>query len=195
MNNRPDTATVETITAQVRVLMVGSRQVTLSVARQLDSVEPAEIDPFGRVRLGTDQSCEIIGRSKITGALVRSLYPQYSLTPTVLAADIYPVRIRTLRHVDKFALFQLDATSSKNSPTQFRVDSEAIDVDYDEFSRYDSGNPPKKGWSAVDPTGSCDSPFDVVKNVVMRLWDGIKACEELSRAFDSLPLIVLAGLK
>jgi hypothetical protein len=44
------TATVETLTAEVRVLMVGSRQVTLSVYNQLDEVPYADIEPYGRVR-------------------------------------------------------------------------------------------------------------------------------------------------
>jgi hypothetical protein len=44
------TACVEVLTAEVRVLMVGSRQVTLSVFRQLDRVDSALIQPFGRVR-------------------------------------------------------------------------------------------------------------------------------------------------
>jgi len=43
-------ARVELLTAEVRVLMVGSRQVTLSVYGQLDTVKPGEIEPFGRVR-------------------------------------------------------------------------------------------------------------------------------------------------
>ena len=52
-----DTATVETLTAEVRVLMVGNRQITLSVAKQLDRMDPYEyptdaFEPFGRVRTG-----------------------------------------------------------------------------------------------------------------------------------------------
>ena len=39
------TATVETLTASVNVLQVGSRQITLSVARQLDEVSRDEIEP------------------------------------------------------------------------------------------------------------------------------------------------------
>ena len=42
-------ARVEVLTAEVRVLMVGSRQVTMSVYDQLDQVKPGEIEPFGRV--------------------------------------------------------------------------------------------------------------------------------------------------
>lgn len=49
------TATVEVLTAEVRVLMVGSRQITLSVARQLDYVPVTSLEPFGRVRLGSDE--------------------------------------------------------------------------------------------------------------------------------------------
>jgi len=45
-------ATVEVLTAEVRVLMVGSRQITLSVVRQLDKADPGEIKPFGRIRTG-----------------------------------------------------------------------------------------------------------------------------------------------
>lgn len=74
-----ETATVEVLTAEVRVLMIGSRQVTLSVARQLDEVEPGDITPFGRVRTGLkllppDHDCvdpiEVIG--ECDGKLVRS---------------------------------------------------------------------------------------------------------------------------
>jgi hypothetical protein len=47
-------ATVEVLTAEVRVLMVGSRQVTLSVYGQLDVVPLSVMTPFGRVRLRGD---------------------------------------------------------------------------------------------------------------------------------------------
>lgn len=46
------TATVEMLTAEVRVLMIGSQRVTLSIYRQLDMVKPEAIEPFGRVRSG-----------------------------------------------------------------------------------------------------------------------------------------------
>jgi hypothetical protein len=82
-------ATVEVLTAEVRVLMVGSRQVTLSVYGQLDLVRPDHIEPFGRVsrkphcrdawdfgrRVSPDcpgDCVDVVGRSLNTGALVRS---------------------------------------------------------------------------------------------------------------------------
>jgi hypothetical protein len=85
------TARVDLLTAEVRVLMVGSRQITLSVYRQLDWAHADEIIPFGRVntlRLGehpfgripelrddTTGWVEVVGVStcvRNAGALVRS---------------------------------------------------------------------------------------------------------------------------
>jgi hypothetical protein len=51
--NGSATATVETLAAEVRTLMVGSRQVTMSVFKQLDTISSWRIIPFGRVRSGT----------------------------------------------------------------------------------------------------------------------------------------------
>lgn len=67
------TATVETLTAEVRVLMVGSRQVTLSVYGQLDWVRYDQIEPFGRVRPKDALwgRVYVVGRAA-DGSLVRS---------------------------------------------------------------------------------------------------------------------------
>lgn len=46
---RASSARVDVLTAEVRVLMVGSRQVTLSVYNQLDRVALVAMTPFGRV--------------------------------------------------------------------------------------------------------------------------------------------------
>ena len=67
------TATVELLTAEVRVLQVGSRQVTLSVARQLDLVPLDALEPFGRVRT-RDYDYAVIGKHVLTGALVMARY-------------------------------------------------------------------------------------------------------------------------
>tara|TARA_R110001583_G_scaffold55916_7_gene169549 strand:+ start:5409 stop:6200 length:792 start_codon:yes stop_codon:yes gene_type:complete len=72
------TATVETLTAEVRVLMVGKRQVTMSVFRQLDTVdwnESETLELFGRVRetrKDMKDLIHVIGKVKDTGVLVRS---------------------------------------------------------------------------------------------------------------------------
>jgi hypothetical protein len=71
------TATVETLTAEVRTLVVGSRQVTMSVYSQLDFVEPDEIEAWGRVRPrdGLAGWIYLVGRRIQGGDLVRSGAP------------------------------------------------------------------------------------------------------------------------
>lgn len=67
------TTTVETLSAEVRTLVVGKRQITLSVFRQLDCVPLEQCQAFGRVRdKGSDAL--LVGRDRDSGALVRSWY-------------------------------------------------------------------------------------------------------------------------
>ena len=70
-------AKVEVLTAEVRVLMVGSRQITLSVYSQLDEVNDALIEPFGRVRPRNANPGYIylIGKLSATGDLIRASVP------------------------------------------------------------------------------------------------------------------------
>ena len=74
------TATVEVLTAEVRVLMIGSRQITLSVVRQLDFADPDEIAPFGRVRTGAydNEVVEVVG--SVRGVLARARATSARLT-------------------------------------------------------------------------------------------------------------------
>jgi hypothetical protein len=72
MSSASDPA-VEVLTAEIRVLQVGSKPVTLSAARQLDSVDGSAIKPFGRVRIDpkpADGLIEVIG--SVNGILARS---------------------------------------------------------------------------------------------------------------------------
>src|SRR5690606_26506941 len=74
MTAEQSTTTIETLTAEVRALMIGKRQVTLSVYRQLDTIPWSEIEPFGRVRDSKDDehAINVIGRNRKNNALVRS---------------------------------------------------------------------------------------------------------------------------
>jgi hypothetical protein len=80
------TTTVETLTAKVHVLQVNNRQVTLSVAKQLDWVEPRQVWPMGRIKIPWPKSHRdasiagvphivIIGSHWKTGDLVVSHVP------------------------------------------------------------------------------------------------------------------------
>lgn len=83
--SKPTIAQVKVLRAEVRVLMVGSRQITLSVFRQLDVVNASELEWFGRVRdpqrhddcatgfpEDTEGDRHVIGRHRFTGALTRT---------------------------------------------------------------------------------------------------------------------------
>lgn len=67
-------ATVSTLTAEVRVLMVGNRQITQSVAKQLDVVPIGQLEAFGRVSIKIDGGGGpwVIGKHNDTGALALS---------------------------------------------------------------------------------------------------------------------------
>jgi hypothetical protein len=73
------TAVVQTLVAEVKVLMVGSRQVTLSVAKQLDHVPLSDLETFGRVKLGGgDDRDYVIGRHRLGGALALATYNSWT---------------------------------------------------------------------------------------------------------------------
>ncbi len=63
-------AEVQVLTAEVRTLQVGSRQVTMSVFNQLDTVrQPSDVIPFGRVRPRAGTGVDVVGVDK-NGVLV-----------------------------------------------------------------------------------------------------------------------------
>lgn len=70
---------VELLTAEVRVLVIGKRQVKGGMYEQVDWVAPDLIEPFGRVRSGVyatpSAHFEVVGRHRETGCLVRSDAP------------------------------------------------------------------------------------------------------------------------
>jgi len=73
----PAEATVTTLLAEVKTLMIGTRQVTLSVFSQLDRIADDLIIPFGRVSPPGNQEAVVwvAGRHKDNGTLVRSSLP------------------------------------------------------------------------------------------------------------------------
>jgi hypothetical protein len=74
--NPTTTATVELLTAEVRTVMIGRRQVTLSTYRQLDEVAPEVVEAFGRVRDPAAMptgGIPVVGRDRRDGVLVKSI--------------------------------------------------------------------------------------------------------------------------
>jgi hypothetical protein len=72
-----ESASVEVLTAEVRVLQVGDGQITRSMYRQLDEAAFERFEAFGRVRDNNKRNpkngmLELVGRDTTTGALVRN---------------------------------------------------------------------------------------------------------------------------
>jgi hypothetical protein len=70
-----ESASVEVLSADVRVIQVGNGQVTLSMYRQLDQAAFERFQPFGRVRDNERNPkkgmLQLVGRDTETGTLVR----------------------------------------------------------------------------------------------------------------------------
>ena len=82
-DSRPDPdgqrdARVQVLTAEIRTLLAGSRQVTLSMYSQLDEIHPSGVIPFGRVtprRADTRLFVYVVGKAP-SGELCRSHIPR-----------------------------------------------------------------------------------------------------------------------
>lgn len=174
------TATVETLVAEVRVLMVGSRQVTLSVARQLDYAKLEDIDPFGRVHLGGEGN-HIIGRHRTSGALVLA---QYQRDP----GTTVPIDEHTL--ASKFLVCSKYKPSISEWGVELGFEGRRLSVDHravdwcgnERHTRF--GEEHCAGWDSNDQ--------DEVIRAQIAKWDRRR---QYHLSMPSLPLIVLAGLR
>lgn len=118
-------ARVQVLTAEVRTLVVGSRQVTMSVFNQLDSVPPNEIEPFGRVSPGSDQwSVSVIGRHGATGALVRSNVPRHP--ERLFASGMFPTVANTYR---EYSYWDKDADAERQRQRLAKIAARWVELD------------------------------------------------------------------
>jgi hypothetical protein len=209
MTNTVTTATVETLTAEVRVLMVGSRQVTLSVAKQLDMVSLSRLTPFGRVKvpdpfdivIGAETTTGVLSLSRIRHEVDRRAYIALT-TPRSAGGQLKPLRCRAKQpngsgHGD---------VGSSEVGLLFNGWAIALNVD-DIDDRHDE---PREcyvrdcqrdqgcaGFHCTDECGSWD-PRDYRDEITRELDLHITAYREdraRVKAAAALPLIVLAGLR
>lgn len=171
-------ATVETLTAEVRTLVVGNRQVTLSVYNQLDWVEPDEITPFGRVRRrDPGHALEVVGATT-DGALVRSGLdmPQRSDELVTVSPEGLPfVYGRTLAKLQQLPRVVAEVNGIKVIYRGTKGGTFDPDVD---------------GWRFTERAVHDEAVLDaqaLVASLIQRraTW----------ATWDALPLIVLAGLR
>lgn len=170
------TATVEVLTAEVRVLMVGSRQITLSVARQLDRVPWHRCHPFGRIRDSQSYYDKtIIGKNIDDGTLVRSeLYPRPEWSSSEES--------------------QLNRWKSK-------VSENIQNCEYYRKLMADDHRPDQKAWYARLISDK-ESENEVLKTDILEQEAHKIMIPSLREAYDAelskfkaLPLIILAGLR
>ena len=176
-----NTATIETLTAEVRVLMVGSRQVTLSVYRQLDRHPSSQVQPFGRVSDKQDESryaCRnvfVVGCEITTGALVRSEH---------FARTGSPERYQEV--VNRRADSLYDGRRSYGNDPRKSVEPFAVERRVEDRREH-----PQRRVKA-------GSGVWVWSETVDEFRDRLSAWEESGVKYDEwieLPLIVLAGLR
>lgn len=164
------TATVEALTAQVRVLMVGSRQITLSVYWQLDDVGPELIELFGRVSPSQAEEgwTYAVGMHKESGDLVRSR--------TVTSRPM----------MEKILYDEQTAISAIRQKA-------ATCRELAKRAREENNRSPFTGWEVME--GQAEE-YEQEYRQRTEARDLLKIKMEADAVtFESLPLIVLAGLR
>lgn len=186
-------ATVETLTAEVRVLMVGNRQVTLSVYRQLDTVLSGEIDPFGRVRDSKDEGAlNVVGRAlpsrrraaPAIGSLVRAAIGQRFGARTTPPAG-WLERSSGLRETDGPTSYRFQAVIAESHGGDI-----ADAIRWDMYGAY--VDRPGPDWQVT-----FSSPEMRERCLAIAQADLVANAAERARydEWADLPLIVLAGLR
>jgi hypothetical protein len=164
-----ETATIETLTASVKTLVVGARQVTLTIFKQLDVVDVSEMIPFGRVNPNGDGGPDwvtVVGKRKITGELVRATAPM-----TVGAILQASGTAHKQREADKALRTSRDMAVSAASYRQVGDDDRAAEL----------------GAFADELAADAAQNIADVQTAVAPFVEAVPALREL-------PLIVLAGL-
>lgn len=171
-----ETATVETLTAEVRVLMVGNRQITLSVFHQLDRCPAEDVKPFGRVRVTKDlprDVVEIVGAAP-DGNLVRANVSRP--TTTFRGMDIPSEVEHHIAHSAGLKRDQTIATSPKGRRLIYISNTSTSPCSVDWGCDLTKAAAAFEKWS-VDWVDDLDQEMD------------------LYETSSALPLIVLAGLR
>lgn len=219
------TASVEVLTAEVRTLMVGSRQVTMSVWKQLDTVPLETCEPFGRVRYDKAEPGDvwIVGRSVIDGSLVRAVSVREHEMDSYEwnQPDNAPMELTDWCVVGPHQDLVNRLTSETQPPFDphekytrgpFTCPGETYDSWYDIPKRPDAAVIACRGdyrvtWIIPDdtrvsskvPPGAwsyASSDAQVQAEKIAAEWlDGVDEYKETRGRYLNLPLIVLAGLR
>jgi len=183
-------AEIITVTAEVRVVMVGSRQITMSVANQLDWIDWQDIDPMGRVSMKDEDA--ILGRNPENDALVLASFepsPSYELPANVV--------------VGRFCSYRRQEANRTVGGDALRV--RVLPGNLLPCGRHESERhvytPCARPWELMWLEGETTVYATPTLSALKRLGPGLidwKHAEEMSSKYQSLlelPLLVLAGLR
>lgn len=188
-------ASVNVLTAEVRTLMVGRRQVTLSVYRQLDEVPDSEIEPFGRVRDSKDDEdliC-IVGIHAGSGSLVRASRPRQGASIELHISgprwSYHSSRLPGVTRVDvlqrdNFTVYARLGDSASPAPPREEM------VLGGHAKPYGSSRDYEEPWWFV----SRDAEAQVLAGAEVQVA-AARTRKDAAVAWEALPLIVLAGLR
>lgn len=181
-------ATVEVLTAEVRTLMIGNRQVTQSVFNQLDMVASTEIEPFGRVNVrgASDKQVTVVGRDLRDGSLVAST-----------AFDNSGTRVKFTVSFGRWLVLRSTRWSGnwlrilEQGGYEAIVDDVILEdpIGEPDLARCDEDVPPGK-WRYVDADARVRVQAEAAAAIEARVAERLRYKE-----WAALPLIVLAGLR
>ena len=199
------TATVETLTAEVHVLKVGNRQITLSVAKQLDVIPLVHLTPFGRISI-RDDGPQVIGRgpdgslctSYIAGRLQVTAKPLDGVDTSGKQLPVFCLR-QSHRHSTDFVYAEFEGSQVMLAASQI-VDRHAEARAERRYCSYehDPSETPRCDREHCGPECAAWDPCDfrdIIRENVRKhraAWSAEQAARSAAR---KLPLIVLAGLK
>jgi hypothetical protein len=180
------TATIETLTAEVRTLVLGSRQITLSVAKQLDIIPLSRLTIFGRVHISKDRDY-VIG-ADVDGTLALAKYTNGRMffpNPFIDQEDLEGGHIVVCSH----------EMEGDGRIYRLRLDTEVFEVAV--RATKPCGIAGHGSRFGADECGSWRSNghHDLIGQSVQSQLASQADAKALNKAAAESPLIVLAGLK
>jgi hypothetical protein len=184
-------ATVQTLTAEVRTLVVGARQVTLSVAKQLDVVPLAELRVFGRVKIPAMTDIAAIGAAE-DGTLALARWERVpDLFVPAISQDVASVVV--CRGLPRVVVGFTYGYRLSLAADEFAVpyeDAQGCDSWY--HSRPDAAGHSDR---SCDPQWHSDGQDDAIRAEIATQRTDWTPRAARNAAAKAAPLIVLAGLR
>lgn len=188
-------AAVKTLTAEVRTVMMNNRQVTLSVARQLDCVDFFDMEPWGRIELGKTERRRDEWEGLVEVSVVSVIGQCDGTLVTAMVPDVDKVR-RTYLHFevgDGQVLYSCDRADGPRR-TLTTADGVRVYVVGRIRSHRDEGRDRCRPWECTVTASDAETSLRFQLALAAHKGQIAAQVEKVERAL-ALPKIVLAGLK